>query len=214
MRRSICPAPTLFLLLALSALVPDARAAGGTAKDLDRLAAWMTGSFSSAAQAQRDTSFFDIRLHAARIWPERTDGHWLYLEQARGDRLEQPYRQRVYHLTARPDGDFQSAVFLLPAPRRFVGGWQDPARFAGLTPDSLEAREGCAVVLRAKGKRFAGGTVGKNCLSELRGASYATSEVIVEKDLLRSLDRGWDSQGQQAWGSTAGPYEFRRDRGR
>ena len=46
-----------------------AQASAQAASDLDRLVEWMTGSFSSAAQAARtagaprDLSYFDVRLH-------------------------------------------------------------------------------------------------------------------------------------------------------
>jgi len=214
MRRTTRLACVVPVLLALATLAPPAPAGGRVTGDLDRLVSWMTGSFSSEARAQRDTSFFDIRLHAVPIWLERSEGRWLYLEQARGDRLDRPYRQRVYHVSARPDGSFESAVFLLPGPLRFAGAWREPRRLDVLTPDSLTARAGCAVVLRFARGRFTGGTIGKECPSELRGAAYATSEVTVEKERMLTLDRGWDADGRQVWGSTAGPYEFRKVTGR
>ena len=40
--------------------------------ELDRLADWLTGSFSSAAQSRLDPDYFDIRIHAVRIWRERS----------------------------------------------------------------------------------------------------------------------------------------------
>ncbi|HRW89883.1 MAG TPA: CpcT/CpeT family chromophore lyase, partial [Flavobacteriales bacterium] len=66
------------------------------AQSLAELASWMTGSFSSAAQAEADTNYYAIELEMARIWPERTDGVWLYVEQAVAAKKEKPYRQRVY----------------------------------------------------------------------------------------------------------------------
>jgi hypothetical protein len=193
------------LALALALAAPAAR---GADRDLDRLAAAMCGSFSSAAQAARDTSFFDIRLHIVPIWPERSDARWLYVEQATAERLERPYRQRIYRLRRFPDRRFESAVYTLPGPARFAGAWSDPARFAVLTPDSLSEREGCAVVLRKRGGRWVGGTEGRGCASDLRGAAYATSEAVIDRRGMRTLDRGWHEDGTQAWGSLNGPYEF------
>lgn len=56
--------------------------AGEPADRLDRLVEWLTGTFSSAVQADRDPAFEDVTLHVARVWRDRKDGAWLYLEQS------------------------------------------------------------------------------------------------------------------------------------
>ena len=57
---------------------------------------------------------------------------------------------------------------------------------------------------------FYGATRENDCESSLRGASYATSEVRLFADAMHSWDRGYDADGVQVWGATAGPYEFLR----
>jgi len=176
--------------------------------DLATLAAWMTGSFSSARQAAADTSFADIRLRTVRIWPGREDLFWLYVEQSVAGDETRPYRQRVYRLTKTGENLFESAVFQLPDPARFVGAWRDPAILSALTPDSLEARTGCDIRLRRMGDRFVGATDGQGCESRLRGASYATSEVVITENAMTTWDRGFDAGGRQVWGSETGGYVF------
>ncbi len=46
-------------------------------RGLEALAATMVGSYTSAEQAKSDTSYFEIELEMARIWPKRKDGAWL-----------------------------------------------------------------------------------------------------------------------------------------
>ena len=58
------------------------------------------------------------------------------------------------------------------------------------------------------GDDYVGATQGQGCISTLRGAAYATSEVEISESVLVSWDRGWDNSGEQAWGATAGGYEF------
>lgn len=177
--------------------------------DLETAASWMSGYFSSQAQAEQDTNYFDIRLRMVPIWPERDDGYWLYVEQAVADYQERPYRQRVYHVTQRADGAIESAIYTLENPLRFAGAWKEPAPLQYLTPDSLSLRDGCAVILQRKDETtFEGSTVENNCPSDLRGASYATSEVVLKPDKLISWDRGYDSEDQQVWGATEGGYIF------
>jgi len=176
-----------------------------------RLADWLTGSFSSAEQAERDEKYFDIRIHAVRIWNDRDDGAWIYLEQAAADSLDRPYRQRVYHVTRIADDLFESRVFALEEPLQYTGHWQEDHPLAELAPGDLLTRDGCSVLLREiDPTSFAGSTLGRLCTSNLRGARYATSEVEILAGSLTSWDRGYDADGTQVWGAVDGPYVFNR----
>jgi hypothetical protein len=178
-------------------------------KELLKLREWMSGSFSSTIQAQSDTSYFDIRLEMTPIWTSRTDGCWLYVEQATAAKLDRPYRQRVYRLSRINETTIQSEVFTLQEPLRFAGAWKEPKKFNPFTPDSLSKKDGCAIILRLSGDTaFVGSTVGRECPSDLRGAVYATSEVVITSTYLFSWDRGFDSTRVQVWGATKGGYRF------
>jgi len=200
--------PTLLTMACLAAAA-DPPPEPGT---LPHLAAWMAGSFSSAAQAAADSAYYDIRLEMTPIWRERGDGPWLYVEQAVASHLDRPYRQRVYHLVAEAPGRFASEVHEVADPLRFAGAWREARPLQALHPDSLAWREGCAVRLEwvpAEGV-YRGATDGRACASTLRGASWASSEVSVWADSLVSWDRGFDDAGEQVWGAEAGGYVFRR----
>ena len=177
---------------------------------LEKLVTLMTGVFSSEAQAADDDDFFHIRLVMMPIWSERTDGHWLYVEQAAAGYFDKPYRQRVYQVRRAGSGVIESVVYTLPEPERAVGAWKGDDLFGTLGPDDLEIRKGCTVFLAADGDRFVGGTHERDCESTLRGARYATSEIEVLDDRLITLDRGYDGDGKQVWGSEKGGYVFVR----
>lgn len=205
------------LVVALGGCAGQARSSGGAAAraEVARLADWLEGSFSSQAQAQSDPSYFDIRLRMGRIWTDRTDGPWLYVEQARADLLDRPYRQRIYRLSRREDGRLLSAIYTLPEPvSRFAGALdQDAAEvFATLNPEQLTLLDGCTVVLTwdATARRFIGGTEGQGCASTREGARYTTSQIELAEGVLVSWDRGFDAEGRQVWGATAGGYRFDR----
>ncbi len=180
-----------------------------TKSELDELMELMSGTFSSEAQASRDTGYYHIILHMYPIWEHR--GNWLYVEQAMAGREDQPYRQRIYHLEQVAKGTFRSVVYILPDPEAFVGAWQDIGRFKELNPLQLEIRNGCDVYLEKTGRgRFVGSTRGTSCASELAGATFATSEVRIKSGTIESWDRGFDEQGSQVWGATGGGYIFKR----
>jgi hypothetical protein len=203
-------ARALVLTLLLPWLAACATAPRPSTGGVEELAAWMTGSFDSSAQAQADPeNYRDIRLHMTRIWLERKDGAWLYVEQAVAATQDKPYRQRVYHVVGLPDGSFRSEVFTIDGdPLRFAGGFRDAAKLGALSERNLVPRAGCAISLRRTADSYEGSTTGKECPSELRGASYATSIVTVLHYTLRSWDRGFDQHDAQVWGATKGPYVF------
>ena len=203
-----------------------------TNPDVATLSTYMTGTFSSAAQAKADPEFRDITLNMTEIWPDLSTStvRWLYIEQSVADTPNKPYRQRVYKLSLQPDSTIRSDVYTLPAPiTQFIGGARAPSIFTKVTPEQLTLREGCSIILRrataaqvapevvaaappgwTRDGAFLGSTGGNNCSSELQGASYATSEAVITPQGLRTWDRGFDAAGKQVWGATKGGYEFAR----
>jgi len=176
-------------------------------KELKSLAKYITGEFSSEAQHKKDTSFLNVRMSITPIWVKRTDGFWLYIEQAVAGNEERPYRQRVYKLSEPQKGQFMSSVYTLNHQQRYVNM---PELLDFISPDSLVEKTGCAVILQKDFKLYIGSTRAVTCPSELRNASYATSEITIKKKELSSWDRGYDSNGKQVWGSVKGPYRFEK----
>ncbi len=179
---------------------------------VDKLIRHMTGHFSSALQAQKDSLFYDINLVMQPIWEKSNEAKWLYVEQAASQNLDKPYRQRVYKVSQLADGRFESSVYELPQPARFIFGWKDPTVFNAITPDSLILREGCAVYLKTNGDCYTGSTNDRNCKSTLRGASYATSIVTICPDRIESWDQGWNDEDVQVWGAEVAGYIFDRNK--
>jgi hypothetical protein len=180
-------------------------------RDFEALVDYMTGSFTSNEQAEQDSSYLRIELEMVQIWKDRTDGPWIYIEQSVAETKDKPYRQRVYQIKKRSDGKIESIVYSIPDPLRFAGDYKKEFPLLRITPDSLTLKAGCEVVLyMTDNGYFEGSTIDKNCSSELRGASYATSEVRIEKDKLISWDRGFDENGSQVWGAIKGGYVFKK----
>lgn len=194
-----------FILLS-SAFLPSPPAKD---RDLKTLLQWMTGDFSSQAQSQRDSDYYDIRLHIQPIWKSEKGVHWLYVEQATASAQDKPYRQRVYKVARDGKNGFKSIVYTLPTPEKWVGGYKNTEVFNALKPADLSLREGCTVFLARKPDgTFSGSTNADDCESTLRGAKYASSKVTITKNMLLSWDQGFNEKGEQVWGATKGGYEF------
>ncbi|NNC82322.1 MAG: hypothetical protein HKN79_01995 [Flavobacteriales bacterium] len=175
----------------------------------EELVELLIGSFSSAEQAASDTNYYDISLHMVPIWTD-LPGHYLYVEQAVTAMPQRPYRQRVYHVHR--EGDlYYSDVYTLQHDSLFIGKWTEPDYFSDYDTSILTERIGCTVILKRLGDRhYRGSTRDRDCESSFQGASYATSEVEIEGDVITSWDRGFDMNDDHVWGATQGPYIFKR----
>jgi hypothetical protein len=222
-----CAVSTALLGVALShslvvraenSAAPSTRpAASGAVMDagVEKLAKQLEGAFASTKQSKTDLSYWDIRLHMVRVWADRTDGIWLYVEQARADMLDQPYRQRCYRVYRREDGQLVSAVYNMSPElgEKLANVWKGDvnAAFKGLSPSDLTLKAGCEMLLNEQADgTYKGGTDGKKCLSDHAGATYATSEATITPKGLRTWDRGYDDTDKQVWGAKKGPYIFDR----
>ena len=176
-------------------------------KDYTILADWLTGEFSSAEQSLSDTSFFDIHLVMYPIWQERDDGIWIYVEQSLASMPERPYRQRVYCLKKLRYGLYESRVFEIDSAEQFIAAYKYND-LRGLSIEDISLKKGCSIIIRRKCQLiFQGSTVGTSCSSNLHGADYARSDVVIRKNKMLSHDRGYDNEGNQIWGPES-PYIF------
>jgi hypothetical protein len=108
-----------------------------------------------------------------------------------------------------PKTQARSRVFEFKYPKAVVGLCEASMK-PTIAASDVEERQGCLVSLTWDGAAFEGATEGKGCASTLNGASYATSEVTITQDQIRSWDRGFDAADKQVWGATDGPYVFDR----
>lgn len=178
------------------------------------LATYLSGEFDSHEQAIEDPTYFEIQLVTCPVDAPDLGSTVLYVEQAAMDSPEAPYRQRLYVLSGDEDPHVaHTEVFALANPAAAVGLCGSPHN-ASFDDGDVVLRDGCGVHVtwNEVPATFEGGTRGTACSSALGDATYATSDVSIGEDLLTSWDRGWVTEGEQAWGATAGPYRFvRRD---
>jgi len=202
----------LIFLSLISTFVFQNAFAQGFKRETLELAALMEGNFNTKNQSLIDSGYFDIRLHMKRIWTEREDAVWLYVEQSAASSPDKPYRQRIYRLTNKDYNLFESAIFELAEPHRFVGEWKSPNAGKTIDPESLIPLEGCSVYLKKVGEQmYSGSTVADNCLTDWRGAKHVSSIVTVLKNGLITWDRGFDENDNYLWGAEKAGYFFERE---
>ncbi len=177
--------------------------------NLEELKSLMIGSYSSIEQSKQDSDFYDISLHMYPIWEEKSaDKFYLYVEQALSTAQDKPYRQRIYEVSQVGPNKFKSEIYKIKQESQYVGKFRTPEDFNKLSDNDLMIREGCAVFLEKVGTGYKGATNQEDCMSSLRGSTYATSKVEIYPKKLVSWDQGFDKDGKQVWGATKSGYEF------
>ncbi len=177
--------------------------------ELKELFALMQGSFNSEIQAQVDSSYYNISMHMYPIWEDK--GNFIYVEQALYSAQNKPYRQRIYEVTRNSDSTFSSAIYKLDVDSVWIGKWKTPKAFDSISLKDIALKEGCEVILsRVSPNHFMGKTGDATCVSSMRGASFARSEVEILEDKIISWDRGFDSKGDYVWGAEKSGYIFNK----
>ena len=177
--------------------------------ELKELFALMQGSFTSEIQAEVDSTYYNISLHMYPIWENK--GHFLYVEQALTSTPKKPYRQRIYEVKRDSDSTFSSAIYKLDVDSLWIGKWKNPKAFDSISLNNIALKEGCEVILkRIAPNQFIGKTGDDTCISTMRGASYARSEVEILEDKIISWDRGFDANGEYVWGAEKAGYIFNK----
>ena len=177
--------------------------------ELKELFALMQGSFTSEIQAEVDSTYYNISLHMYPIWENK--GHFLYVEQALTNTPKKPYRQRIYEVKRDSDSTFSSAIYKLDMDSLWIGKWKNPKAFDSISLNNIALKEGCEVILkRMAPNQFIGKTGDDTCISTMRGASFARSEVEILEDKIISWDRGFDANGEYVWGAEKAGYIFNK----
>jgi hypothetical protein len=188
-----------------------------SASHLPELTAMTVGSFSTVDQAQRDSRYGVAEAEIVRIWPERTDGVWLYQEQsllgetaASADPAmkAKPYFARVIHSVETESGVVMRTVHRLKDPQKALGAWKKASPLKGLTPKDLLPSE-CSITVERVAEKFWRSTSAK-CPNAYRGAAYAISLGVTVDGQYANWDRGFTADDKHVWGPATGGYIFKR----
>jgi hypothetical protein len=178
---------------------------------LEDYASTVTGHFSSAAQHRADRRYDEVEARIVRIWPERTDGLWLYQEQAivnvpgkmREEALAAPYFQFVSRIVPLGDGVFRRDNHRVKNAIRYVG-----AQVAALSPADLHEPSCHNRIERVSAGWYTART--ESCANRYKGAVSMRSLSVSTRQSYINWDRGFDADGRRVWGPEAGGYVFDR----
>lgn len=173
---------------------------------IERLAAMMEGRWDSHAgptQLPAEQRFVDLR----RRIDAPTIGRWVFYQQLNQHEHLELYRQRILVLSIGSDGRLLQRAYAFSRPEEYVDA---PAeRFAGLQPEALKApmAEGCELVWLQAEAGFTGRVDPATCtVMSLRTGRPRGIEAqsLLTGDTLALVERGFDEQGQQVFGTPPG----------
>jgi len=207
----VCMKKTIFILCIIAAFAVSPKASAQDFSDnLETLIDWMTGEYDSKDQAEKDSNYDHVTMRMTRVWADKPNGAWLYVEQALASTPEKPYRQRMYFLSEITEDEYSMDIYDLPQPAEFVGAWKDTSPFDNITLFDLSHKSGCTVVIFYDGFQYGGSSRKGACKSERNGATYMTSDITLTEGSLEAWDRGYDGEGNQVWGPENAPYKFQK----
>lgn len=179
--------------------------------EIEKIAKMMIGSWKSTAPLPEGTDPKEAVEVAMFIAPARSPDlqDLLYVEAARVDSLQAPYRQAFYQIYRHKDG-LRLRTY---EPMRQIGGalvglWANPDVFPQVSRRDLVAT--IDLELSPDGDGYKGKTPYPFPTGRL-GAVEMTSEATIQPDKITTADKGFDSKGEVVWGAkNDSAFEFTR----
>lgn len=204
------PAPTI-------AEKPKPSQPAWTDAELGKIGDMLTGTWKTEkpVQAVDGSSSIDIVM---AVIPVAIDGlpNALYVESARADAMQLPYRQSILQLY-HSKGKIRMRT-LDPhsiAAQNGIGAWVGMWAAKELLPNltryvSASDFIGTMDMVLTPGEGECKGRTPYAYPTASGGAIEMTSEFSVTRDTFKTGDRGFDAEGKEVWGAPPGGYTFKR----
>ena len=178
------------------------------------LASWLAGEFSSFKQTLDNPRIHPhIRIFFRPLPFEFFEGIGFYSEQVYDYDPWHPHHQNVHRIFAQGDNVFVEN-YALKDKDLYTGSGSDLEILKTITPESIELRNGCAIIFQREGDKFVGQVEpGNKCLIPRKDGrmTYLKSEVEVTENTWVSRDTGFDvDTDEKVWGSTTGLLKFEK----
>lgn len=178
---------------------------------MQRFTAVLEGDFSNEAQHKSDARYPHVMLHIRRIWKERSDAHWYYLEQYPFGLPEEPYVQTVFGVTTQGPDSLRLARYTIPNEREHLGSWQEKRPLRDLRPSDLRPLSNCDVFLeKAERTHFIGSTKGSDCryFFLVNGADYSVTKMDIGYNAILLDTEMFTDAGKKVFGVDTEAYIY------
>lgn len=180
-----------------------------TNPDFQRAGEMLSGAWKTSSQVESPgASPTDVVIFIAPVGiTGLTDT--LYVEMARADGINRPYRQCVWRFAKVGDKthvqtfEFRKARGEWPSA---IGLWAAPSAFPTMSVDNLAST--MEIEVKASGDGWSGKSP-TTYPTAVGGATHMSSELSFGAGKIQTADRGFDAAGKQVWGPPEGKtYSF------
>ncbi len=195
-------------------MMPQLASAEDAAEEFMSMA---SGSWSSRIQSA-EPGYDWVESETVRILTERTEGVWLYQENAviaddpdappLPGAKERPYFQIVIHLRTLGPGEVLATTYRLANPQARLGARGHWARAAQPFDPAWIGEVACMNSMQRVAEGFWQGAA--ECPNDYKGAVKVDSRSVRTRDAYVNWDRGRDADGKLVWGPANGGYIFTR----
>lgn len=202
-------------LTIFSFLTLNCEAIASPLTQVEDVASHLVGVMDMSQQAKVNPNRVNVRMTTCQIYLDNPKSIFniphsifLYQEQALGEKLNQPYRQRILRLAPNPYGEgVESKSFKYIESNTLVGFCekQETARIIS-TQELTDVN--CSVFLIPVGNIYLGKTPLEGCPTNFRGATKITNLVILNSQGMETWDKGLNDQGERVWGAKDEPFIY------
>lgn len=190
---------------------PSQTEASALKNSMQRFTAVLEGDYSNEAQYKNDSRYAHVILHIRRIWKERSDAHWYYLEQYPNGLPEEPYVQTIFGVQTMGPDSLRLSRYIIPNEREYLGAWKQKKPLRDLRPSELKALPSCDVFLeKAERTHFVGSTTGNDCsyFFLVDGADYSVTRMDISHDAIQLDTEMFTNDGTKVFGKDTDAYIY------
>ena len=202
----------VFVILSGCGTQPDPMAG-----HVQQVTSYLTGIMETSAQAKAIPGAPSVRMTTCEVKLNQTDpsakrsqGVFLYQEQALTRNLSKPYRQRFLEIIPSIDKNGIESVSFKPInPKKWIGLCKKTPSERVISYQEIE-NANCSVFLKPVGDQYIGETQPGGCVTNFKGAVKITNTIELDQNGMETQDRGFDAQGKRVWGAENRPYQYQK----
>ncbi|KAA3635645.1 MAG: hypothetical protein DWP97_04380 [Calditrichaeota bacterium] len=170
----------------------------------------ITGSYSSYEQAAADSYYIDLHLNVKEIWKTEDSSRWLLLQTSFSSDTLYPYKNQLFHLYPYALNLIRIDIYSISEKKAFFKTVDSSLAFDTTFLEYVSISANCELYLNHIKSTFAAYSKSDKCPNNLRGASYANTDIELDGDELYIWERGYNSKDEQVWGPLNGGYIFKK----
>lgn len=176
---------------------------------VEEVVSHLVGIMDTSAQSKLNPQRVNVQMTTCKVQlNDDLNSIYLYQEQALGNKLNQPYRQRILKIIPLENNVVESKAYKLTNEQEFINFCNQSESSKILQKTDL-SESICSVFLRPVVSIYIGETPSEGCVANVRGAVKITNKIILHSQGMDTFDQGFDAEGKQVWGAVNDSYQYR-----